>query len=103
MDQSYDPTDITDEDVRAFDEAERVRIAQIIERDDFRWLMADKRGRRFVARLLHRSGVKNPSYNTNALAMAHAEGRRSLGLWLDELALSLTPDRYLEMLNETSQ
>lgn len=60
-------------------------------------LMQDENGREFVWHLLDFSGVNASIFNTNALTMAFAEGRRSYGLDLQRL---IAPDFYHLMLRE---
>lgn len=76
------------------------QLAANTEVDDLLWLMSDVRGRRFVWRLLTRSGIYRTSFNTDSLAMAFAEGRRNEGLvLLDEVARHC-PRRFSEMQTE---
>ncbi len=78
-------------------------MASQIEIDDMKWLMSNKRGRRFVARLLERAGVWRLSFNTNALTMAFNEGTRNEGLRLLAQITAHCPDRYTEMLKESKE
>ena len=77
--------------------------AQRVEVDDLKWVMSNKRGRRFVAGLLERAGVFRTSFNTNALQMAFNEGNRNEGLRLIALLTAECPDRYAEMLKESAE
>ena len=74
--------------------------AQQIEIDDVKWLMANKKGRRIVFRLLEQAGVFRLSFNTNALSMAFNEGARNGGLRLMHQVNTNCPDRYAQMLEE---
>lgn len=96
----YDPTD-----TRAIERsrAEQVRKAQQERRvllDDVSRLMSRKDGRRIVRHLLGEAGTYQTSFSTNALQMAHSEGRRDVGLRLLALIQEACPERYLEMLTE---
>jgi hypothetical protein len=70
---------------------------------DLKWLMSNKRGRRFVHRLLERAGVWRLSFNTNALSMAFNEGTRNEGLRLLAQLTEHCLDRYSEMLKEQKE
>lgn len=95
-----DPTDID-----AIENAETLRAraalaAQKAETEDAQWLMATKRGRRVVWRLLSSAGVFQLSFNTNAMTMAFNEGRRSEGLSLLATIMRSCPAQYAEMTKE---
>lgn len=96
----FDPVDIhSRERARSgIDESERVAAEREVE--DLKWLMSNKRGRRFIFRLLERAGVWRSSFSTNALAMAFNEGTRNEGLKLVADLTSHCSDRYGEMLKE---
>lgn len=49
---------------------------------DFRWLMSDPRGRRFVWSLMGRWKVFQQTFNTHGGLMNFNEGQRSAGLFL---------------------
>lgn len=98
-----DPLDLQSQALAQADADERARLAQQIEADDLKWLMSNKRGRRFVVRLLERAGVWRLSFNTNALTMAFAEGQRNEGLRLLAQITAHCPDRYTEMLKEGTE
>ena len=103
MSHQFDPLDIQGQADAAADADERARLAAQIEIDDLRWLMSNKRGRRFVSRLLERAGVFRLSFNTNALTMAFHEGTRNEGLRLLALLNAHCPERYTEMLKEQKE
>lgn len=99
----FDPTDIQAQERDAAASAERNRKAAEVEVDDLKWLMSNKRGRRFVFRVLERAGVWRLSFNTNALSMAFNEGQRNEGLRLMANITAHCPDRYTEMLKESKE
>jgi hypothetical protein len=68
--------------------------------DDLKWLMADARGRRFVARLLDRAGVHRSVFHTSGSVMAFNEGRRQVGLDVLAEVMEHTPKAYVQLLNE---
>lgn len=69
---------------------------------DVKWLMADRRGRRVVRRLLSKSGVFRSSFQGDGLNTAFAEGGRNVGLYMLALVQSHCPDRLAEVLIESS-
>lgn len=98
-----DPLDIHSQERAQAEAEERALMASQIEIDDMKWLMSNKRGRRFVARLLERAGVWRLSFNTNTLTMAFNEGTRNEGLRLLAQITAHCPDRYTEMLKESKE
>ena len=98
-----DPTDIQAQERDAEVSADRNRKAADLEIDELKWLMSNKRGRRFVFRVLERAGVWRLSFNTNALSMAFNEGQRNEGLRLMANITAHCPDRYTEMLEESKK
>lgn len=100
MSPQFDPLDLQSQADATADADDRARLSAQIEIDDLKWLMSNKRGRRFVSRLLDRAGVFRLSFNTNALTMAFSEGNRTEGLRLLAQLNTHCPDRYTEMLKE---
>ena len=100
---NIDTTELQGQERDAADMAERNRKAAELEIDDLKWLMSNKRGRRFVFRVLERAGVWRLSFNTNALSMAFNEGQRNEGLRLMANITAHCPDRYTEMLEESKK
>lgn len=98
-----DPLDIRSQERTQAEAEERALLAAQIEIDDVKWLMSNKRGRRFMARPLERAGVWRLSFNTNALTMAFNEGTRNEGLRLLAQIAAHCPDRYTEMLKESKE
>ena len=97
---SHDPFDLEPVDAERAAEAERARLREKVESDDLKWLMADRRGRRFVYGILQRSGVFRLSFHTNALTMAFNEGHRDEGLRLIANLGVHCPGQYHQMLKE---
>lgn len=69
-------------------------------KEDIGWLMSSPRGRRFVWRVLEKSGVHRTSYPADA-NMAFREGRRDMGLMVEAWVVEHSFNRYIEMLTET--
>lgn len=70
------------------------------ERDELLWLMSDKRGRRFMWRLLTRAGIYRTSFTGEALSAAFAEGKKQEGLHQMTLVSKHCLSRYIEMQKE---
>lgn len=86
--------------------SERDRIAkdrkrkEAEERADFFWLMSTKRGRGVVWRIIKSCGLYETTFNTNALTMAFAEGKRFYSMSLLQDVMSMSPELYSLMLKE---
>jgi hypothetical protein len=96
---SADPTDLRSQDKQRDDAQQRARLQAENEAEDFKWLMANKRGRRIIWRLLERTGVFRTSFRLNN-EMAFLEGQRNVGLILLDAIHAHCPDAYLTMLKE---
>lgn len=94
-------TDITAQEAHREGLKLRAQLAARTEVEDIKWLMASKRGRRIVHRILEGAGVYRLSFHTNALQMAFNEGNRNQGNALLALVTAHCPERYVELLNET--
>lgn len=94
-----DPTDILAKQ-RAAEAAEQAaRVAASAEAEDFRWLVGDKRGRRILWRLLRSTGVTQRSHTGNSETF-YREGRRSVGIEMQERLEADHFEQYLVMLKE---
>lgn len=100
---NYDPLDLRGQEFAKADRELREKIAQENEAADVKWLMSNKRGRRVIWRLLDQSGVFKLSFNTNAMAMAFAEGNRNYGNRMLSMIHSLCPELYPTMVKEANQ
>lgn len=96
----YDPTDIRAQERARQEQDLRAQREQRILLDDVARLMSRKEGRRFVRHLLGAAGTYQSCFSTNALQMAHSEGKREVGQYLLVLIQQACPERYLEMLSE---
>lgn len=101
--EDFDPLDTHQQDAQREDEAKRRALVRKQEIADFKWLMADPRGRRIVWRQLAAAGVFQSSFDPTAMTMAFNEGRRSEGLRLLAQIHELCPDLYPIMMKEQSQ
>lgn len=68
--------------------------------DDLLWLMSDKRGRRYVWRLLQRAGIYTTTFTGEALSSAFKEGERNQGLKVLSEVMEHCPERFSEMQKE---
>jgi hypothetical protein len=97
---AHDPTDtaLLDADALAADEAsEALRQLEI---GDFKWVVSNKRGRRYVYRLLELAGVFRASFTPDPYVTAFNEGRRSYGLQVLADLVEHAPESYALMLSE---
>lgn len=96
---SHDPTDIRGQQRRAEEKARRDSLRKQIAADDFKWLMSEERGRRFVWDLLDRAGIYRTSMTGNSQTFFN-EGRREFGLYIMALVNEYTPGQYAVMVEE---
>jgi hypothetical protein len=100
---SHDTFDIVAQEAAREEEKRRSELRARIDGEDLKWLMRDKRGRRFVHGLLERSGVFRSSFHTNALTMAFNEGVRNEGLRLTARITEHCAELYPQMLAEQKE
>lgn len=86
----------TDEQQQADAQAEARRT----EIEDVKWLMADKRGRRIMWRLLAEAGIYRTSFNNSGSVTAFNEGKRHIGLVLIGEVNDHAAHQFLVMLKE---
>lgn len=73
---------------------------QRLQREDLKWLMSERAGRRIVWRLLEEAGVFRSSFTGDAEGTFFAEGRRAVGLsWLG-MVTGYCRDEFVLMLKE---
>lgn len=65
-------------------------------------LMSNNLGRQYIYELLCRCHMFSPSFNTNALTMAFAEGERNVGLTLLSDIMAVCPDQYINLQREAN-
>lgn len=82
------------------DQTIRVQLDAEAERDELLWLMSDKRGRRFMHRLLTRSGLYLSSFTGDALSMAFQEGLKQEGRHQMNQITRHCLQRFIEMQQE---
>lgn len=99
---THDPLDLTAIDARKEEKAKREKFEAESEKADFVWLMQNKRGRRFVWRLLDQSGTFRISFSTQAMQMAFNEGNRNMGNRLLALIHTYCPELYPVLVKENT-
>jgi hypothetical protein len=97
---TYDPTDLRGQEREREEQESRKRLEQEISDADLKWVMGRERGRRFVWRVLEKSGVFRTSFSTNALQMAFNEGQRNIGLPILDDISALCPELHQVMVKE---
>lgn len=96
---SIDPLDTPTREKADADLRERLRITKRQEAEDFKWLMADPRGRRVVWRYLGLAGVFRSSFTGNSETFFR-EGERNIGLKLMADIDTHAPTKYEAMVKE---
>ncbi len=93
----YDPSD--PDQVEQVERAAALR--RLEEREYVRRLVATYEGRAFIWALLSETGVHRSSFAGEApLTMAHAEGRREIGIWAENWVFTVAPETYSMMRRE---
>ena len=70
------------------------RLAEI---EDFKWVMADSRGQRVLRRVLEQAGIYQLSFAAeNTHVTAFNEGRRNVGLFINDEILAICPEKWVE-------
>jgi len=94
-----DPQDIVAQEAAQERKDAEQRIRRNLEVEDFKWLMQQKQGRRFVWRLLDKAGVFRTTFRlTNEGDFL--EGMRNMGLLLISDIHELCPEKYHLMVKE---
>jgi hypothetical protein len=100
MSNDFDPFDLRGQEAAKAELAHAEKLAKINESEDLKWLMSNKRGRRFMWLLLERCGVNRQSFNHSGSIMAFNEGARTVGLMEQKKLLTVCPELYMTMLTE---
>lgn len=83
--------------------AKDAALRERLEAEGLKWIMQNRRGRRFIYGVIERAGVYRSSFHTNALTMAHNEGRRNEGLELTSRIMEHCPELWTQMLGEQKE
>lgn len=97
-----DPFDLDAANARDTQRTDAQRARQEAADKDLRFVMGDARGRRVLWGLLEEAGIYRSSFSVDPLAMAHAEGRRDMGLRLLARLMRTTPGEYLKAQEEST-
>ena len=95
-----DPTDLQTNDSAEATEQDAGRIARQQQVDDLKWLMAHPQGRRIVARIFEKTGIRRTPFNTSGSVMSFNAGAQNVGLWLEAEVLETSFEGYTKMLKE---
>lgn len=101
MSKPYNPLDLQENEDALEAEEKRIRNLVETEREDFIWLMSDKRGRRIMQRLIDFTGVNKCNFTGNAQVYFN-EGMRNVGLAMQAKTLDAAPEQFFLMLQEYS-
>lgn len=96
---AYDPLDIQGQEHAREDSDQKLLVQAQQDAQDFKWIMANKRGRRYVWRLLDLAGVFRSSFTGNSQTFFN-EGQRNIGLMVLAQIHKHCPEAYLLMLQE---
>ncbi len=95
-----DPTDTAALDAET--EADEAKAARKREQqvEDLKWLLAHAQGRRIMARIFDRTGIRRTPFHTSGSQMSFNAGAQNVGLWLESEVLEAAPDAYMRLLKE---
>lgn len=94
-----DPTDLTGAAASESEQGQKAEAVRKLEIEDFKWLVAHAQGRRFLWRLLDRTGVFRTSMTGNSMTFFN-EGQRNVGLVLLAEFNEHSLDAYSKMQKE---
>lgn len=100
MDIEYDPFDISAQERDDQDRQRLEKIARQYEAEDFKTVMQTAQGRRFIGRLIERSGMYRTSF-TGDNETFFREGSRNFGILLVALINQHCPEQYQQMIADT--
>lgn len=95
-----DPTDLQANASEDATEQDAARLARQQQIDDLKWLMAHPQGRRIVARIFDKTGIRRTPFNTSGSVMSFNAGAQNVGLWLEAEVLEVSFEGYTKMLKE---
>jgi len=100
MTGSNDQDEPIDESEQSEARRKKAELFALQEAEDWKWLMADARGRRIVWGLLDKAGVFRTSFTGDASQTLFNEGQRNVGLLVTARATDHASEQYMKMLNE---
>lgn len=83
--------------------AETERRKELDETEDLRWVLNDKRGRRFLWKTLSGCNAFHSGFSENQAIMAFTAGKREVGLKLLAQINTASKDAYLLMIKENQE
>lgn len=97
--EPLDPTDLRAQEKATKDRQDREAETQRIEAEDLKWIMADKRGRRFMHALLGVTGVFRNPFTGNSETFFRC-GEMNVGQRYLAAIHENCPERYSKMIEE---
>lgn len=91
--------DIREQLERIEEREQAQKLERLKAEHDFKTVLATVEGRRFVQRILETCAVYQSTFDSDVATMAYREGRRSIGLWVNEMFYSC-PETYIQMITE---
>jgi len=95
-----DPYDLPAQEAADALEAEAARHKRIVEESDFKFIMGNKMGRRFMWRLLSITGIYRNPFQAERGGTDFRCGEQNIGQQLIAEIHNLCPERYIEMIKE---
>lgn len=99
MGRELSPTDLDAEEQATRKQAELQKAKRDKDKADFKWLMGQQQGRRFIWRLLELAGVFRTTFRADN-EMAFLEGMRNMGVILMADIHEVCPEKYFVMVKE---
>ena len=100
MANDYEPLEFDENEKRAIEDELEKDLALSQDNKDLLFLLDKRAGRRFIWGILERGKVLAPTFNSDAMAMAFSEGRKTEAGSLMSQILVLAPGKYTQMMNE---
>ena len=102
MTDNFDPVDLVGQEEAAEKKQKDRKLNRDGQIEDFKWIMSDKRGRRFMWRLLEVTGVYRTSFTGNSTTFFN-EGMRNVGLIVMNEIHENCPELYETLIKENSR
>ena len=100
--ETYDPFDLKGQEEARINDHRKHQHSALIEAEDLKWIMENRRGRRFVWRLLSKAGIYRSSFTGNSTTFFQ-EGMRNIGLMIVHDIHEVCPDQYSVMVKEAKK
>ena len=95
-----DPLDLEGQEKREKTEKELETIRRFHEADDFKWIMQDKRGRRFIWSILERGGLFSQAFDGTAEGTIFSDGAKNEARLVMGLIFAHCPEAFTAMILE---